>query len=322
MHLWAGLVTGPPVLVLGLSGAVLVVRPELDEMLTGPPAVAPAAAAPSLDAVLRGALLRHPGGQARALRVPTRPDRPYLVEVDHGGQRLDVAVDPSTARVIGSRAAERSVLAAVHALHGTFHGGRAGALVVGLLGLGLAVEGLSGLWLYGGAMRPRRARGARGRSRMLHRLAGAASLAVAVVLGLTGALLALASVLLLGSAPAPRSAGEGLARLDAVVARVQAAAPGTRVVALVAEAGRTVRVDVRSPSGGARSVRVDHGSGEIAGVRADRPSAWDLVRRLHAGDFAGPLARAVYAVVGLALPLLSVTGLVITARRQRSKVLT
>jgi uncharacterized iron-regulated membrane protein len=308
--------------VLGLSGAVLIFRPELEEALTGPPAVAGAASAPALDAVLRAALLSHPRSEARALRVPARPDRPYRIEVHHGGQRLDVAVDPSTLRVVASRASQRSVFAAVHSLHGAFHAGRAGAVVVGLLGLGLIVESLTGLWLYGASVRPRTARSARARSRALHRLVGAASLAVGVVIGLTGALLALASAFVLADADARPPSGEGLARLDAVVARVETASPGARVVALAAEADGIVRVDVRAASGGAGSVRVDRGTGEIVGARMDALNAWDLVRRHHAGDFAGPLSRTVYAVVGLALPLLSITGFVISARRQSSKVLT
>lgn len=308
--------------MLGLSGAVLVFRPELEDALTGPPAVAGVASAPSFDAVLRAALLSHPRGEARALRVPARLDRPYRVELHHGGQRLDVAVDPSTLRVVASRAPERSVFAAVHALHAAFHGGRGGAVVVGLLGLWLIVESLTGLWLYGPSVKPRAARGARARSRTLHRLVGAASLAVGVVVGLTGALLAAASAFALVDAGARLPSGDGLARLDAVVARVHTASPGARIVALVAEADGSVRVDVRSAAGSAGSVRVDRGTGEIIFVHTEPVSAWDLVRRLHAGDFAGPFSRVVYAVVGLALPLLSITGFVMSARRQSSKVLT
>jgi uncharacterized iron-regulated membrane protein len=308
--------------VLGLSGAVLVLRPELEDALTGPPPVASVAARPSLDAVLRAALLGHPRGEARAVRVPATPDRPYRVEVHHGAQRIDVAVDPSTLRVVARRAPERSVFAAVHSLHGAFHAGRAGAGVVGLLGLWLIVESLTGLWLYGSSVTPRAAAGKRARTRTLHRRLGAASLAVGVVLGLTGALLALASALALIGTGAPRPE-HGLARLDAIAARVEAGVPGARIVAVVAEADATVRVDVRAAStGDARSVLIARGTGDIVAVRMESASAWDRVRRLHAGDFAGSLSRLVYAAVGLALPVLSITGFVISVRRQSSKVLT
>jgi uncharacterized iron-regulated membrane protein len=45
--------------------------------------------------------------------------------------------------------------------------------------------------------------------------------------------------------------------------------------------------------------------------------AWHIVRRLHYGDFAGWPSRVAYAFVGLALPVLSVTGYLISARRTR-----
>lgn len=303
--------------MLGLSGAVLVVRPELEDALTGPPAVVGAPAAPSLDAIVRAALLRHPQSAAFALRMPARPDRPYRVELDHGGQRLDVAVDPAALRALASRAPERSAFAAVHALHGTLHAGRAGALLVGLLGVWLIVEGLTGLWLFGASLT---ARHARGRSRVLHRLVGAGSLAVGLVVGATGALLALASVT--GTAARGTPPGAGLARLDTVAAQVEGVMPGARLVALVAEPGGIVRVDVRAPSGAASQVRIDQRTGALVRVGAEPVRAWTLVHRLHAGDFAGTLSRAIYVAVGLALPLLSITGFVISARRQSSKVLT
>ncbi|HEY3101400.1 MAG TPA: PepSY-associated TM helix domain-containing protein, partial [Methylomirabilota bacterium] len=70
-HLWGGLVSSPLLFVLGLSGSVLVFAPEI-ERLDRPGAHATASAvAPSLDAVVAAALVGQPGGEARALRVPT-----------------------------------------------------------------------------------------------------------------------------------------------------------------------------------------------------------------------------------------------------------
>jgi uncharacterized iron-regulated membrane protein len=322
IHAWTGLLAGPLVVVLGLSGAALVFRPELDELLTGAPPLAGAVLAPSLDSVLRAALLPHPGGEARALRMADHARRPYRVEIVRGGQRIDVDIDPSTLRVLASRSPERSVLAAVHALHGAFHAGRAGAVVVGLLGVWLLVEGVTGLWLYGRSATPSGGVRRRGASRAMHRVVGAASLAVGLLLGLTGALLAVGSVLAPGdSAAAPPSPG-GLARLDEVVARVEAASPGARIATVVAERDRIVRVDVRVATGEARTIRIDRGSGAVTTGGMAAATAWDVVRRLHAGDFAGGLSRTVYAAAGVALAVLAMTGFVIAARRHSSKVLT
>jgi len=309
VHAWTGLFAGPLLLVLGLSGAALVFRAELDDVLTPPPRRAGGAASPSLDAVVRAALVPHPGAEPRVVRQRDTT-RPYRVELVTGGRRLDVDVDPATLRVLASRAPERSVFAAVHSLHIGFHAGRAGALVVGLLGLWLVVEGVSGLALYGPAVTP--PSGARHRgSRGLHRVLGVLSLAVGVLLGLTGALLAFGNAL--GAPDADASAVAGLNDVDALVARALTASPGARVLAVIAQPADVVRIDVRVATGEARTLRLDRGSGTVtASVTPAAP--WDLLRRLHAGDFTGWPIRAVYAAVGLALAVLAMTGFVIAAR--------
>src|ERR671931_187159 len=60
-HLWGGLVSGPFLLVLGVSGSALVFAPEI-ERLERPAALATTAAAPpSLEAVVTAALIGQPG---------------------------------------------------------------------------------------------------------------------------------------------------------------------------------------------------------------------------------------------------------------------
>jgi uncharacterized iron-regulated membrane protein len=321
VHAWTGLLVGPLVVVLGLSGATLVFRPELDALLTGSPALAAVASTPSLDAVLRAALLVHPGGEARVLRIPIDGRRPYRVEVMRGAQRIDVDVDPSTLRILASRAPERSVFAAVHALHAALHAGRIGAVIVGLLGVWLVLEGLSGVCAYGAAVKPTPSMLRRVSSRTVHRVLGALSVAVGILLGVTGALLALGSAVTTPLSGAPVSSRPSLERLDAAAARVAAAAPGARIVAMLAEPDGSVRVDVRRANGAPGRLRIARAGGAVSLPPAPA-AAWDVVRRPHAGDFAGWLSRGLYAAVGLALAVLAMTGFVIAVRRQSSKVLT
>ena len=73
--------------------------------------------------------------------------------------------------------------------------GRAGTIIVGVLGLVLTAQGLSGLWLYGPGL-PRRSR-----PRSLHRLLGGLSLVFAAVAGFSGVLLALFSAFGVTDAP-------------------------------------------------------------------------------------------------------------------------
>jgi uncharacterized iron-regulated membrane protein len=200
VHRWIGLLTGPIVLVLGLSGSALVYREELGSALDGrPPVVEPAASAASLDTAVASARARYPGAEPRAIRLARSAREPHRIELQWRGDRVEVWVDPYRGTVLGSRFPDRSVLVAVHRLHASLHMGRPGSAIVGVLGLLLLVEGATGLWLWPpSTWRRRRAPGSRRRPRAagggLHRLLGALTLAVNGLLGLTGALLAFAAV--------------------------------------------------------------------------------------------------------------------------------
>jgi len=310
-HLWGGLLLGPVVLVLGLSGAALVFRAELD----APPAVTPGPAR-ALDAIAAAALLTEPGGEIGALRIPVRADRPYRLEIVHGARQVDVLVDPVTLRVLESRAPERSVFAAVRSLHAGFHAGRLGALAVALIGVALAVESVTGLWLYG--LNPwRRVAGARGRSRCAHRLVGAASLPVGFVIGVTGVPLALAGA---GGAAAVPTA-PGLARLDALAAEARRVVPGGTLVTLLAASHDRVRAELHEPTGGLASVDLERTTAAVVTLRpSSARGAWELVRRAHYGDFGGSLTRVVWVLAGLAVPALTITGYLAATRRRHREL--
>lgn len=195
VHRWIGLLTGPVILVLGLSGSVLVYRDTLDAALGGrPPAVEPAASTASLDAAVAGALARFPGAEPRAIALSTAAREPHRIELQWRGDRVEVWVDPYRGTVLGSRLPDRSVLVAVHRLHASLHLGRSGSAVVGVLGLLLLLEGATGLWLWPPSSWRRRASAPPRRLRAdpgaAHRLLGALTLAVNGLLGVTGSLLA------------------------------------------------------------------------------------------------------------------------------------
>jgi len=283
---------------------VLVFAPEIDDLLNGrPKLVSPPRVSPSLDAVVAAALVAEPAAAPRILRLPSRPEQPFTVELAVGGHRLDVAVDGSTMRVVDVRSPQRSVLVAVRSLHAAFHAGRAGAVLVGLLGIWLVVESATGLWLYGPALKRRM----RDRSRAVHRLVGACALAVGAIIGLTGAALALAALLSAGTPPMP---ARRLTRLDFVSARVPASGP---IMRMVAEPRHRVRVEMRRPDGDVRAMVIDTETGEVAAASSSS-DRWAVVRRLHARDFASWPSRVLYATFGLALPVLSVTGWLLAAR--------
>src|SRR5687767_10961490 len=120
-------------------------------------------------------------------------------------------------------------------------------------------------------------------------MVGAVSLAIGVLLGLTGAVLALGTALTAPGGPAGSSASpRGLERLDAVVARVETASPEAHIVAVVAESDRIIRVDVRAAAtGDAGTIRIARPSGAVTAVGMAPTTAWDVVHQLHANDFTG-----------------------------------
>lgn len=325
LHLWVGLLTGPLLLVLGLSGAALVLGSELDDALAGGrPAVSGAGPPASLAALVGAVHARYPDAPFKSLRLPEAPDRPARVELLAGRDRLDVLVDPRTARVLRGRVRERSVLAAVHSLHAGLHAGRGGAVAVALLGLVLVAESVTGLWLCRPWVRPPRRAPGYG----LHRLLGVVSLALTLVVALSGVLLAVAGALAaprIDEARAPESPPRLASRLEDAVARARAALPDRRVsaITIVSDEAGTIRVEMLPASGATRggAVTVEIGGGEIVAVRvAGSGGAWGLVRRLHYGDFAGWASRTLWLLTGLSVPVLAITGYVMSSRSRRASV--
>jgi uncharacterized iron-regulated membrane protein len=75
---------------------------------------------------------------------------------------------------------------------------------------------------------------------------------------------------------------------------------------------------MRRPDGRFDSVVLDDAG--LTATGASRPrTTWDVVHALHAGDFAGWPSRLLYVGVGLALPVLSVTGFFISTRAMKQR---
>jgi uncharacterized iron-regulated membrane protein len=307
LHLWTGLVAGPLLLVLGLSGGVLVFGSELDDALAGgTPVVSGTGPMASLDAIAAAARTPSPGARLRALRLPEAPDRPARVQITAGREELEVLVDPRTVRVLRARAHQRSARAVVHSLHARLHAGRAGAVAVGLLGLALVGQSLMGLWLS----RPWARAGRGGRAFELHRVLGVASLALNLLVAGSGVALAAAAARTPpGTAGASPPAAGPPPGLDAAAARAREASPGARVVGVVVDARGAIRVEM-APAGAYLVA-----SGRAVAVDADEGGSriWTLVQRLHYGDFGGWLSRALWALLGLVVSALAVTGFVVRA---------
>jgi uncharacterized iron-regulated membrane protein len=344
LHLLMGLILGGALLLLAGSGAVLVFRAELEAVLypsSRPPG--PGGGPVPLQAIVEAAERRHPGARFTSVQLPEPADEAARVVLTaRAGERIEVLVSRSGPAVLGSRWLQRSPLHALRLLHTELYLGPRGSLLVGGLGLLLAVQGTTGLYLWWPflrrpvrAFRIRRSRAWPIVSYDVHKAVGAASLAFCLPVAVTGALLALAA---LGPAPdagrqeptgsAPRAAPSPLS-LDAVVGRAHAALPGGRLAGVETSTGsphlvlvRLRRVGELDPRGGSL-VLVDRRAGEIVGVRdAGRGTGRlrALVAPLHFGSFGGVASKLAYLVGGLALAVLVLTGhLAWLLRRRRDR---
>jgi len=126
-----GVLTVAGLLVLGLSGAVLVLRPDFEGSQSAELAPAPSGApAPSLDALLEAARRRHPGFVVTSLSLPGGDAAARVGMLDTTGGALEVLVDPRSGRIAGSHWAERSPLHALRLLHTELYLGTRGRTVV------------------------------------------------------------------------------------------------------------------------------------------------------------------------------------------------
>jgi uncharacterized iron-regulated membrane protein len=290
LHLAVALLAGAGLLLVSVSGAALVFRPELDDVVFGGPVrVVRGGVGAPLPALLDAGQAAHPGMTPVSLTRPVRDGLPARLRLEGPGSEIvEVLLDPASARVLGSRWLERSPLHALRALHTELYLGGRGRLVVGALGLLLVLQGATGLFLWWPFTRrlPRGFTIRRGRRWRvvgydLHKVIGIASLAFHVPVALTGALLAL-------------STGTGPARSDSV--------------------------EVRERDGSV--ARLDRQTGAMTIVRDPRqPGArlWALAATLHEGRFGGLPSRWLYVAAGLTPVALALTGLGIWLGRPRSR---
>jgi uncharacterized iron-regulated membrane protein len=340
LHLVVGVLTGAGLLVLGLSGAVLVLRPDFEGSQSAELTPAPSSApAPSLDALLEAARRRHPGFVVTGLSLPVGA-AVRVGMLDTTGGALEVLVDPRSGRTVGSRWADRSPLHALRLLHTELYLGTRGRVIVGLLGLWLVLQGLTGLYLWWPLMkRPRwgfTVRWARPwpvMGRDLHKALGAAVLVFHLPIAATGALLGITALSpgAVDGEPTVSSSSPSLRtrNVETLAREAERAMPGARITAFRFLPGPVVAVTMRAPGEldphGASLVVVDATTGRVVTVRDSRLGPWTYrlwadAKALHVGAVGGLTVRALYVLGGLASAVLALSGYVLALARARAFV--
>ena len=334
-------------ILLGTSGSALVFRDELTELEfpqfhQGP---APTVLNTTPDQALAAVRLTLPGWQVYSITWPNAHSPLWVAYVSRAGQSMEVFLDTQTAHVTGARNTQAGRMGKLAQLHfNLLLGSSTGRLAQGAGVVALLAMCVSGLWLWwpvGGAAFASRFRvdfraGWRKLSWQLHHVTGAAGILFIVMWAVTGGYyIWMGSYIslvdhFLERAKAPqiekRPADVGMRPMAelAGLARVQfpgrslyrMSVPGapdqpvsvTLLEATPAEFHRVATVSLDPVTGAVlqRSSPADR----LAG---DRLLGWISV--LHFGRWGGLLGKIVWALMGLTLPLLVISGFLMWCRR-------
>lgn len=193
-HFYAGLFVIPFILILSLSGALYLFKPQVERWEERAYQQLPTANEVSPNAQLDAALAAFPHSQFLSYRLPERVGDAAMIHLAlaDGKAMRDVFVSPQ-GKVLGSIDPERRIMAFDHRLHGQLLIGPRGSWLVELAASWAIVMVVTGLYLWwprrrglAGVLWPRLSRGSGGIWRDLHAVTGFWVAGLALVLLLTG----------------------------------------------------------------------------------------------------------------------------------------
>lgn len=193
-HFYAGLFVIPLVLILSVTGAIYLFKPQVERWEERAFQNLPVDHAVPADAQVRAALAAFPGARFQTYRLPERQGDAALIYVGlpDGKAMRDVFVSPQ-GKVLGALDPQWRIMQVAHDIHGQLLLGPRGSWIVELAASWAIVMILTGLYLWwprgrglAGVVWPRLASGSRIFWRDLHAVAGFWVAGLAMVLLLTG----------------------------------------------------------------------------------------------------------------------------------------
>lgn len=343
VHLWTGIGVGLYVFVIGVTGSVLMFREELAG--PNPDVVAVAeAGAPLVDvaAVAATARAAHSSAELLGVYAPAGPREPFMAWVQENEVIDAVVVHPITGAILGVRR-QHAWLDWLQDLHFYLLGGDTGLIVNGIGGLLLLVMGLTGLVIWWPGIGSWRrslvvdfTRNWRRINWDLHSAIGFWTSALLLMWAATGAYFAFPAEFravvnalstlsvaepVVASAHGATGTGERALDLAAAVAVAHETVPGATLARVsFPRTGVSALEVVMAPGGVRRQNEVGYVSlyfarddGALLEQRKhDVASVGDFVMAwvgiAHTGSFGGWPVKILWAVLGLAPPLLFLTG--------------
>ena len=342
LHRWAALTAGIFLATMGLTGATLVFKDEIEArthperfLLVGPP---------RYEAVLANVRAAAPGARTYTIHIPAA-EHAFRVDANAAKFRR-MQVDPRDGRIISQGGRTDDFLDFLERLHTHLLDGEAGEVAIAVLGLFLVVIAITGLlqgWprRWRDALRIRWGAPSPWLAYDLHRLAGLALGLFLLVQAATGIAMVFSTPtarLVSALAGSERSVDPELpeqpanrprASLDAVVHAAERALPQARVSRITVPAANAP-IAVRMH---AATDKLPNGLGSVlvnpydATVMRVTPLAllstgermYDWIFPLHTGLLLGAPHRALQVALGFSLPLFFATGLLLWARRRKAR---
>lgn len=197
-HFYAGLFVIPFIMILSVTGAIYLFKPQVERWEERGFRHLPTAGAVSPGAQVDASLAAFPGAAVHSYRLPEQPGDAALIRLAlaDGKTMRDVFVSPQ-GKVVGSLDPDSRIEAIAHDIHGQLLLGSRGSWLVELAASWAIVMIVTGLYLWwpmrrrggrglGGVIWPRIARGSRVFWRDLHAVTGFWVTGLALVLLLTG----------------------------------------------------------------------------------------------------------------------------------------
>ena len=339
-HLVFALATSLFLLVIGLTGCLLVFELSMDRWWDSDLAFVEARGEPaSFDTVLTNLTKAFPGRKLTEIDVGG-PGTSYIAKI---AGPVRVFIDPHSGAIVGSRGGE-SISFHLRHLHRELMAGKPGALVVNIVSLLLALQCVSGMYLWWPLKRTKVKVPASWKrfSFDLHHAAGFFSSAFLCIVAITGILKAYATDLQpffdrITNSPnmtralvsQPASNGADRASLNAIVASARAKLPGAQVARLqppVGQGGSWV-VSMKYPEDstvpGRSWVVLNQYDGTILGFQDSRtaPLGTEITiqnRAIHVGGIYGVPTRILAFLTALSVLVQTVTGFSMWWRKRKT----
>lgn len=335
VHKWIGLGIAILIIPLCVTGAALVWDDTLDHSLnpqryaiSGGQQVDPQLYVQAAKAALA------PGDRISSLTLP-EGDGPVIVAAIPAAKskpqagppaRINLWLDPPTARVLDKASSASGAIRVMHQLHGTLLVPVWGRSIVGWIGVLMMFSCFTGLWLWwptvGTWVRGLRWRRHRNLDTNLHHLFGFWIALPLFVLSLTGAWISF-PVFFGGGQRAPGPDRAAMARAKPLEA------PATTLASAMAAAQAVLSGNIRSvgwptdlkpewtvtmAAGAGRQVKVDDSTGAAKVAPPPKEGTARLMRRLHDGTRMGFGWRAIIFLGGMLPAILGVTGVIMWCR--------